>query len=59
MDEREQRASAAPDMEGSDDGFAAALRESGSGRRPREGKAERSACGHETRVIADAVEVTS
>jgi len=46
-------------MEGSDDGYAAAFRESGSGRRPREGKAERLAYGHETGVIADAAEVTS
>jgi hypothetical protein len=46
-------------MEGSDDGYAAAFRESGSGRRPREGKAERSAYGQETRLIADAAEVTS
>jgi hypothetical protein len=46
-------------MEGSDDGYAAAFRESGSGRRPRDGKAERSAHGHETRLIADAAEVRS
>jgi hypothetical protein len=45
-------------MEGSDDGNAAAFRESGSGRRPRDGKAEPSAYGHETHVIADAAEVT-
>jgi hypothetical protein len=46
-------------MKGSDDDFAAAFRESGSGRRPREGTAERSACGHDTRLIVDAAEVTS
>jgi hypothetical protein len=46
-------------MEGSDDRFAAAFRESGGGRRPHEGEAERSAYGHETRLIADAAEVTS
>jgi hypothetical protein len=46
-------------MEGSDDRFAAAFRESDSGRRPREGKVERSACGQGTGLIADAAEVTS
>jgi hypothetical protein len=57
--ERAVSVGALPCMNGSDDGFAAAFRESGNGRRPRERGAERSAYGHETRPIADAAEVTS